>query len=391
MKNKGKSISKGKKVAFICGALAALFIVTSIIWIARPKNYGVYSSLGFKMNADYILTLTVDDGSTEKQYAVPFSEYRAIFLFYKERVSDYIVYSDDTRSFSTDAQKTKAIKEATEDALVSYYSLMAVADRFGIGITDADRAQYKKEYDSQIAKYADTITDDVKYKGTKEEYAEKLYEDSLGKMKMTIDYFEFSYYKSLLTKRVKAYIGRGIEDTANESYFGYKQVYITYVKGDSASERAASEKIETALRRYEAGENLDALMTEYNENGSTDEIYFDSYSKVVGSKTNDTLGSTVAEMVRSLDYGEHSGIMSGEEGDTLGYYMFIERVKLTEDFVCGESPTGSVIYNYPYVGSSSYSSAYSEYLMYMDAYEQNISVVPVSDKVYKRIAVNTLY
>lgn len=391
MKNKRKSISKGKKVAIICGALAALFIVTAIIWIARPKSNGIYSSLGFKMDADYILTLTVDDGSTEKQYAVPFSEYRAIFLFYKERVSDYIVYDDDTRAFSTDAQKTKAIKEATEDALVSYYTLMAVADRFGIGLTDADREQYKKEYESQIAKYAETITDDIKYKGTKEEYAKKLYEDSLDKVKMTIDYFEFSYYKSLLTRRVKAYIGRGIEDTANESYFGYKQVYITYVKGDSASERAASEKIETALSRYEAGESIDALMAEYNENGSTDEIYFDSYSKVVGSKTNDTLGSTVTEMVRSLDYGEHSGVMSGEEGDTLGYYMFIERVKLTEDFICGESPTGSVVYNYPYVGASSYSSAYSEYLMYMDAYEQNMSVIPVSDKVYKRIAVNTLY
>lgn len=391
MKNKRKSISKGKKIAIICVALAALFIVTAIIWIARPKSYGIYSPLGFKMKADNILTLTVDDGSTEREYVVPFSEYRAVFMFYRERVSDYIVYEDDSRAFSTDAQKTKAIKEATEDALVAYYSIAALADRFGIGLTDADRAQYKKEYDSQIAKYAETISDDIKYGGTKEEYAKKLYEDALGKMKMTIDYFEFSYFKSLLTKRVKAYIGRGIEDTANESYFGYKQIYITYVRGDSASEREASEKIEEALRRYEAGESLDVLMAEYNADGSTDEIYFDSYSKIVGSKTNDTLGSTVTEMVRSLDYGEHSGIMSGEEGDTLGYYMFLEREKLTEDFVCGETPLGSAIYNYPYYGASSYSSAYSEYLMYMDAYEQNMSVVPVSDKVYKRIAVNTLY
>ena len=391
MKNKRKTMTKGKMIAIICAALAVLFVAAAIIWIARPKYNGVFSSLGFKMKADEILTLTVDDGSTEKEYVVPFSEYRAVFLYYKERVSDYIVYSDESRSFSTDAQKTKAIKEATEDALVSYYSLMAIADRFGIGLTDADRAQYKAEYDKQVSNYAQTISDDVKFKGTKEEYARQLYEDALARMKMTPEYFEFSYYKSLLSRRIKAYIGRGIEDTANESYFGYKQIYITYVKGDSASEREASEKIAEALSRYEAGEDLDALMAEYNADTSDEPIYFDSYSRIVGSKTNNSLGSTVTDMVRSLEFGEHSGIMSGEDSDTLGYYMFLRREKLTEDFVCGESPTGSAIFNYPYVGASSYSSAYSEYLMYMDAYEQNMSVVPVSEKVYKRIAVNTLY
>lgn len=390
-KNKGKSLTKKKLIAIICAGLAVAFIALAIIWIARPKSNGVFSSLGFKMKADYILTLTVDDGSTQKEYAVPFSEYRAVFLYYKQRVSDYIVYSDNSQSFSTDAQKTKAIKEATEDTLVSYYSLVALADRFGIGLTDADRARYKSEYDREISQYAATISDDVKYKGTKEDYARKLYEDALGRIGMTLDYFEFSYYKSVLSTRVKAYIGRGVEDTANESYFGYKQIYITYVKGDSVSERAASENIEAALSRYEAGEDLDALMEEYNEDGSTDTVYFDSYSHIVGSKTNDTLGSTVTEMVRSLDFGEHSGIMSGEESDTVGYYMFLRREKLTESFICGETPEATIIYNYPYYGSSSYSSAYTEYLMYMDAYEQNMSVIPVSDKVYKRIAVNTLF
>ena len=390
-KNRGKSFDKKKKVALICVAVAVLIVALAVIWIARPKSNGIYSSLGFKMDADYILTLTVDDGSTEKEYIVPFSEYRAVFLYYKERVSDTIVYEDETLSFTTDSQKTKAVKEATEDALVTYYSLAAIADRFGIGLTDADRAQYKSEYDREVAKYVSTITDDVKYKGTKEEYAKSLYEESLEKMGMSIDYFEFTYYRSLLSTRVKAYIGRNIEGTANESYFGFKQVYITYTKGDSASERSASENIEKALARYEAGEDIDALMEEYNSDGSTDTVYFDSYSKIVASKTNNSLGSTVTDMVRSLDYGEHSGIMSGEEGDALGYYMFLEREKLTEDFVCGESPTGSIIYNYPYYGSSTYSSAYSEFLMYMDAYEQNMSIVPVSEKVYKRIAINTLY
>ena len=390
-KNRGKSFDKKKKIALICVAVAVLIVALAVIWIARPKSNGIYSSLGFKMDADYILTLTVDDGSTEKEYIVPFSEYRAVFLYYKERVSDTIVYEDETQSFTTDSQKTKAVKEATEDALVTYYSLAAMADRFGIGLTDADRAQYKSEYDREVAKYAATITDDVKYKGTKEDYAKSLYEESLKKMGMTIEYFEFTYYRSLLSTRVKAYIGRNIEETANESYFGYKQVYITYTMGDSASERLASENIEKALARYEAGEDIGALMEEYNSDGSTDTVYFDSYSKIVGSKTNDTLGSTVTDMVRSLDYGEHSGVMSGEDSDTLGYYMFVERVKLTEDFICSETPTATVIYNYPYVGASAYSSAYTEYLMYMDAYEQNMSVIPVSEKVYKRIAVNTLF
>lgn len=378
-------------IAVVCAAIAVLLIVFAIIWLTREKKNGIYTWYGTKMNADYILNLTVDDGSTEKTYTVPFSEYRAVFLYYGYRVSDYFVNSDNTASFTSDAQKTKAVKEATEDALVSYYSLVALAERFGVGITDADRAEYRAEYDRQVADYAATIGDDVKYSGTKEEYAASLYEEALGRLGMTSDYFEFSYYRTVLSKRIKAILGRGIEDTVNESYFCYKQIYVNYTMGDSANERAAYDKVSRALQRLEAGEDIDALMEEYNDGASADPVYFDAYSKVVGSKTNDVLGSTVTEMVRSLDYGEHSGIMSGEEDETFGYYMIVSREKITEDFVCGESPTATNIYNYPYYGASAFSSAYTEYLQYMDAYEQNMSVIPVSEKVYNRIAVNTLY
>ncbi|MBO4353830.1 MAG: hypothetical protein J5860_02695 [Clostridia bacterium] len=395
MKKKKKQVGKTKLIVTItCVALAVIAIVGAIIWLSREKSDGIYTWFGTKMKADYILHMEYDDGVEKYEYDVPFSFYRGVYLYYKNIISKYN-YVQDTETgeikITSETDKNNVLKEVTRDNLIEFSSLYFRAQKLGVGITDADREEYARSYAQQIQKYADAIPEGTKYSGTKEQYAEKLYEQALEDLGMTTDYAEYSYYKSLLTSRVKAAVSPSLYETINEGYFAYKQIYVTFTMGDSAAESKASEAISSALARLEAGEDFDALSKELSASNAGTTTYFDSYSQIVGSADNNSLGSTVTNMVKSLSFGEHSGIMSGEESDTLGYYMIVEREEITTEFVCGEDRAATLMYRYPYYGASSNSSTYEIYLNDLEAYEQNTAALPVDDSVYKRIAINTLY
>jgi hypothetical protein len=49
------------------------------------------------------------------------------------------------------------------------------------------------------------------------------------------------------------------------------------------------------------------------------------------------------------------------------------------------------MYQYPYIGASSYSTYYTSYRLILDSYVQNAAVVPTDTKVYKRIGIKALY
>jgi len=334
-KVKNNKSNKKKITVIVCIVLVLAIIAGAIAWITRDKTNGVFSPLGFKMNGENILSLTVDIGDGKQEYLVPFSEYRAVYLYYAYRISEVIQYDEENFAFATTAEKSAAVKEKTEDMLVEYYSLVSLSEKLGIGLTESDRESFKAEYDQIVSDYAATLEDDVKYKGSKDEYAAKLYAEALEKLGMTPDYFEFNYYMSLLTSRIKAYIAENIEETINEGYFGYKQIYVEYTKGDSAEERAAFDAINEALSELESGADFDSVAEKHS--GSSEAIYFDIYQKIVESASNETVGITIAEMVKSLEYDECSGIMSGESGDAYAYYSIIKRVELTKDFVCSDN------------------------------------------------------
>ena len=386
MKKKRKQ-AKNKKKLLIIGIVAGvivLFVVFAFIWMNRPKSYGIYSWYGTKMKADYIVTLNVDMGQGDTAtYDVPFKEYRAIYLYYKNRVSDYIVGSDNKATFTTDAEKNRVLKEATEDWLVEYYSLVSLAKRLGVGFTDADVAGFNERYGKYVSDYA--LENGVSYAE-----AEKLYENSLTKLGMTVDYFELNYYRSILLSRIKAAIGRDIEDTINDVYYGYDQIFISYTTGDSSEEQEAFEKITAAKAMLDSGSDFSEVAKKYVD-GDSETVYFDSNLRIVESSDQSTVGETTVQAVRALGYGEYSGIMTGETDDTFSYYMIIRRVKITGDFICSDSPKATTMYQYPYIGSSSYSVAYTEYMTYMDAYEQNMQIIPYNNTVYGRIAINTLF
>ena len=383
MSKKKKQVKKTKKITLIvCLALAALFIAFAIFWIARPKNNGIYTWYGTKMKADHILRITFNVDGTDKTYDVPFSEYRGMYLYYKSIIPN-VIQNEDSATYTTDAQKNRALKEITEDKLVEYYSLVSIADSLGIGLTDKDRAAYFEQYQKNIAEYCEQY-------GVDEKTAEKKYESALLANGITTDYFELMYYRTLLTSRVKSALGGDIEKTANDEYFAYEQIYISYTKGDSVSGSAANEKIFAAKAELDAGADFSEVAKKYGDTQSSGTTYFDGNLRVVG--TTNAVGETTADMVRALDFGEYSSVMSGfEDDETYGFYMIIRRVKITADFICSDAPTATEMFAHPYYGASEYSAAYMEYSTLLEAYEQNKRVVPVSQKVFDRIAVNTLY
>jgi hypothetical protein len=97
------------------------------------------------------------------------------------------------------------------------------------------------------------------------------------------------------------------------------------------------------------------------------------------------------EAICSLEFNEYSAVMSGDTDDYTGYFAIFQRLDIDEEFVCGSDQIGKLIYQFPYSGAASYSTHYTHYNLVLDSYIQNSAVVPVSEKVYKRISIKTLY
>ena len=117
-----------KITKLICAAMAAVMLLLSLASCDRKP--GLYAWYG-RVKVDYILKLTVDAGDGEKTYDVPFDEYRNLFVYYQPLVSDVIKKSEDSQLLVTDDQKTAVLKEYTEDELCEYYSLVAIAEKYG--------------------------------------------------------------------------------------------------------------------------------------------------------------------------------------------------------------------------------------------------------------------
>ena len=380
-----------KKICrILCLALA--LSVLALTFAGCEKKPGLYTWYGGKMNVETVMTISVDGGEGKKDYEVPFETYRTVFLYLKNNVSD-IIMDDEGKvtALSTDAEKTAAIKEVAEDILTEYYCLVAACEKYGISITEEDKQEYVESYQRKLQTYIESMDGTEVYEGTAEEYAAFLYKKTLQLIGMTPEYFEFAYYRSLLEMRLKLALASDFDEYINQSYYHYKQILIPYTKGDSVSEEQARARVFEAWNKLQNGTDMDALIKEYCPDESHTEVYFDSYGNVVGSSSSDTVGTYTMEAICALDINEYSDIKSGDMNDYTGYFAILQRLDIDEEFVCGSDKVGAMMYQYPYIGASSYSTYYSSYRLILDSYVQNAAVVPTDVKVYKRIGVKTMY
>ena len=343
----------------------SIFVLT---FTGCEKEPGLYAWYGGKMDVDTVMTIRVDGGEGEKSYDVPFDTYRAVFMHLKSNVADYIMNEDsEYTSLSTDAEKTAAIKEVAEEILTEYYCLVAACEKYGIRITEEDKQQYYENHQQQIQNHVNKIDEEkLDFKGTKEEYAEYLYRSSLAMLGMTPEYYEFTYYR-------------------------YEQVLFTYTKGDAAAESKARENILSMQEKLQNGMKMSEAVKEYKNDDIYREVYFDLYGKIVGSSYGETLGSFTKDALSALDSGEYSDVMSGDQDDYTAYFVILHKLDIELDYVCSSDMVANLIYQYPYVGASSYSVYYSKYTTILESYVQNSSLTPVSEKVYNRISVKTMF
>ena len=378
----------------ICKTLCLVLAlsVLALTFTGCEKKPGLYAWYGGRMDVDTVMTIYVDGGEGEKEYEVPFDVYRTVFMYLKKNVSDVIANEDgQVTALSTDAEKTAAIKEVAEKILTEYYCLVAACEKYGISITDADKQKYQEDYQRKLQTFIESMDGTEKYEGTTEEYAVLLYERTLDMLGTTPEYFEFSYYRSLLEKRLKMALATDLDVYINQSYYHYKQVLIPYTKGDSASEEKARTQILEAWDKLQSGASMDSVIEEYSPNEEYKEVYFDSYGSIVGSSTGNTMGSFTMEAICALDFDEYSSIMSGDTDEYIGYFAIFQRLRIDEEFVCGSDKVGSLIYQFPYSNATSYSTYYTNYSLILDSYTQNSALVPVSQKVYKRISIKTMH
>lgn len=357
------------------------------------REPGLYAWYG-KVDVDNILTMTVNVDGTEKKYDVPFMEYRDLFVHYSTLVSDTVVNSKNVEKIATDDQKTKALKEYTEDELRTYYALVALADKFGVPITDDDRAAYENDYNAIVLSYADKLSDeDIKdFDGTKEDYASFVYGKIIEKLGMTKEYIKYSYFKKLLQRKIRTALAPDLAKTVGETYCHFSQIYVGFIKGDDVAEQAARAKIDEALAKLESGEDFEKVMNEYSTSAEYGrEFFIDSNGVIVGSEDSDTVGTTLLEAVKALDVGEYGGIMTGETDDQTGYFSIIRREGFDAEDVYGDSIEAIAIYKYPYMSASSYNPCYVAYCDYAEAYEQNMRIEPCDPDVYKLVKYGRVY
>ena len=121
-------------------------------------------------------------------------------------------------------------------------------------------------------------------------------------------------------------------------------------------------------------------------------MYFDSYGRIVGNDKGSSLGSTIIENVLALEEGEHSNILTGDgSNDQTAYFAIVIRLEFDENALYSEQSIATQMFRYAYVGVTSDTTYYIDYNDILNAYTQNIRVEPYEEKVYDRVAYNTMY
>ncbi len=362
----------------------AICLLVALTILALPLT-------GCKTEHGDVFRITVDGGNGSESYVVSYDLYRTIFLYLKNNVSSVVQDSEGNASLASTAEQNAAIKEVAENKLIEFYSLVALGKQYGISITDADRDQFEADYRRKLQGYVDAIDEEnLDFEGTKEEYAQQIYENSLRLAGMTPEYYEFAYYYSLLTKRLKAAIGGDLGDYLRQSYFHYKQVIVVYTKGDADAEQTARAAIDSAYAELSEGASMDDVIKKYGSSEYQSEFYFDSYGNIVGSAAGDTLNTVVVNAIKALNENETSDIMTGDESDRLAYFAIYQRLDFDTDYICSDDGIAEAIYNYSYVDSDYLTPHYTRYLTLLESYRQNTAIEPIDQKAYNRINISNV-
>lgn len=374
-------------VKIIC-ALFALLIALGA-FVGCQKKPGLYNWIGARVKVDYALRLVLDMGDGKKEYLVPFDEYYGIFMYYKGLLGDGILEDENKKLiFTTIDEQTKAIKEKTEDDLIEFYSLYALAEAYGVGLTDDDYTSFESEYRENFKKYLVSIgkTENM------DEYTDEMYDKFFESTGFTEGYFKFSYLRGLLSSRIKKHIAPDAVEHAESNYYHIKQVLVLFTKGDASSEKEAQEKINAAKAELDGGAAINDVIKKYDSGVTNSEIYFDKSNAIMnaGSNTVQSVSSFVAMTVNGLEKDGMSDILTGDYDEEFGYFCIMKRLGFNENFIYGDSGVAQTMFSSYSATATQYTPQYSEYKATVNAYTQNMVCYPYNQKIYDKINVKSM-
>ncbi len=374
-------------VKIIC-ALFALLIALGA-FAGCQKKPGLYNWIGARVKVDYALRLVLDMGDGKKEYLVPFDEYYGIFMYYKGLLGDGILEDENKKLiFTTIDEQTKAIKEKTEDDLIEFYSLYALAEAYGVGLTDDDYTSFESEYRENFKKYLVSIgkTENM------DEYTDEMYDKFFESTGFTEGYFRFSYLRGLLSSRIKKHIAPDAVEHAESNYYHIKQVLVLFTKGDASSEKEAQEKINAAKAELDGGAAINDVIKKYDSGVTNSEIYFDKSNAIMnaGSNTVQSVSSFVAMTVNGLEKDGMSDILTGDYDEEFGYFCIMKRLGFNENFIYGDSGVAQTMFSSYSATATQYTPQYSEYKATVNAYTQNMVCYPYNQKIYDKINVKSM-
>lgn len=335
------------------------------------KQNGLYTWYGRKIKVDNVLNVTLDMGNGERSSTVSFETYRAIFLYYAGQVPS-ITKVDGEIHETTDEEKTEVAKKMSDEAVIGYYAALECAKDSGVDV----EAILSKDYVGV-------------YKNSNGEDGEKLYGEMISKLGMSEEYFIFNCQKSELEKALKAQVSSDIVEYTQRNYYHYKKILITYdIASDGAREEALAEA-QSVISALEAGEDFNTFVEKYKSDLYESERYVDINGNIVGGKT---LSGETFETVRMLAIGEYSDIIEETENSKTGGFVILKKEGIELSFICGSSDEASMMYTYQSAASNAEYTPHSlAFITLLDAYKQNLAVEPIDEKIYSRIAVDTLY
>lgn len=352
-------------------SLSLAFMTVMVCFSSCKKENGLYTWYGKKINVDNVLDVTLDMGDGERNFTVSFETYRAIFLYYAGQVPNVTELDGEVRE-TTDDEKTDVAKKMSDEAVIGYYAALECAKDAGVDV------------DTILSKdYVDI------YKNTYGEDGAKLYDEMLKKLGMTEEYFIFNCQKSELEKALKASVSSDIAEYTQRNYYHYKKILITYdIAEDGAREKALAEA-QSIISALDSGEDFNTFVEKYASDLYESERYVDINGNIVGGKK--LVGETL-ETVKMLTIGEHSGIIEEIESNKKGGFVILKKEGIDLSFLCGASEEATIMYSYQSAASNAEYTPHSlAFATLLDAYKQNLAVKPVDEKIYSRIAVDTLY
>lgn len=281
-----------KQIKRILAVTVILAVIAGALSGCGTSSNGHITVNGNRIDVDYALKF--DD------HVISMAEYRYYFLTLKTNYFD----NGDSTYWSTYPENETVLLDYTLNYLKSQYSALAVAESYGITLTESDRLNI-----------ANQITSTMESVG-----GEDAYNNALAEQYMSPSMYNLLLEQAMIQQKLNNYLfGEGGEMYIAESEEAdiIRKNFVHFLHIQTDNEASAAE----ALGKINAGEDFLAVMSEYNQDTSETE---DGYVWTHGQISDVNFENAIF----SLGEGQLSGVIQSDYG-----YHIVRRLEMTDAFI----------------------------------------------------------